>query len=545
MHPSASISRSSSASSSFVARPSSSHLSKSRRQGRRRQTATTTTTTRAIFGLFEKKKKDQNDDDGLLSSDVDSRAKQTPAISQTLQSLDDLLGEDPKILAEKRADERAKAQFEMREKKKQLKEETKKMYKKRFERFQLAVKQSTSIQRLQAVFLEGFLLPTTTNGKNEEGRAREKIEFFDLPSEIIDPRTGDRLKANAKATSSSDSSSGSSSSSSSSSNSNEGGSSTTTTNIDNSAVNRLPGEFQIPIIPYGHVVVPGARAKLNLFEPRWLTLFSKLLKPEDAEEDRTILTSHQWGGTRDAKTIDFSKIEMIADYESGERRFDIVPGANRYPEDGFVGTNAFGAVYRGIDGKLAGLGVKMEIEAHDVAVDGILLSVCARASANRFKILRVVQTEPYIIVDAVPYDDDFANASMDEDVTEAEQCLLDALETLKSNDNYYYEAVGLQYDEDPSTGKISVKKLIEPEFKSFTFAEIFLYNKDDVALQILASKSPKERAIMVTNIAKQMKAGMKFGLNPRNARVLRILTFWGSLFAIGSGLTLVRDIAGF
>jgi len=324
MHPSASISRSS-ASSSLVARPSSSNLLKSRRQ-RRRQTATTTTTTRAIFGLFEKKKEDQ-DDDGFLSSDVDSRAKQTPAISQTLQSLDDLLGEDPKILAEKRADERAKAQFEMQEKKKQLKEETKKMYSKRFERFQLAVKQSTSIQRLQAVFLEGFLLPTTTNGKNEEGRAREKIEFFDLPSEIIDPRTGDRLKANAKATSSSDSSSGSNSSSS-SSNSNEGGSSTTTT-IDNSAVNRLPGEFQIPIIPYGHVVVPGARAKLNLFEPRWLTLFSKLLKPEDAEEDRTILTSHQWGGTRDAKTIDFSKIEMIADYESGERRFDIVPGANR------------------------------------------------------------------------------------------------------------------------------------------------------------------------------------------------------------------------
>ena len=186
------------------------------------------------------------------------------------------------------------------------------------------------------------------------------------------------------------------------------------------------------------------------------------------------------GGSRDAKTIDLSKVEMIADYESGERRFDIVPGANRYPEDGFVGTNAFGAVYRGIGGKIAGLGVKMEIEAHDVAVDGILLSVCARASANRFKILRVVQTEPYIIVDAVPYDDDFANASMDEDVSEAEQNLLDALETLKSNDNYYYEAVGLQYDEDPSTGKISVKKLIEPEFKSFTLSEIFLYNKDDV-----------------------------------------------------------------
>ena len=436
--------------------------------------------------------------------------------SQTLQSLDDLLGEDPKISAERRADERAKEAFEASEKKKQLKEKTKKMYEKRFERFELAVKRSTSVQRLQAVFLEGFILPNVIKTKEEEA---EKIEFFELPSEIIDPRTGDRLKANAKAASSS--------------------------KITDSAVDRLPGEFQIPIIPYGHVVVPGARAKLNLFEPRWLTLFSKLLKPEDAEEDRRILTSHQWGGTRAAKTIDFSKIEMMADYESGERRFDIVPGANRYPEDNFVGTNAFGAVYGGTDGKIAGLGVKMEIEAHDVSVDGILLSVCARASAKRFKILRLVQFEPYIIADAVPYDDDFANASMDEDVSEAEQCLLDSLATLKTNDGYYYEAIGLPNDEDPSTGNISVKKLIEPEFKSFAFAEIFLYNKDDIALKILASKSPKERADMVTAIAKQMRAGMKFGLSPRNARVLRILTFLGSLFAIGSGLTLVRDIAGF
>ena len=529
-----SSSKSLSSSSSSFALPLSGLQKKENASSRRRHR----TPTRAIFGLFETTTTKTNDDDDALkkktSNDDDSSTETkgsppSPQISQTLQSLDDLLGEDPKIIEERKADERAQASYALQQEKKERKEETKKMYKKRFEKFQFAVKQSTSIQRLQAVFLEGFLLPNVASSSSSS--REEKMEFFELPSEIIDPRTGDRLKASAKASSSSSGSTGEEDA--------------TTTTITNSTVNRLPGEFQIPIIPYGHVVVPGARAKLNLFEPRWLTLFSKLLKPEDAEEDRTILTSHEWGGSRDAKTIDFSKVEMIADYESGERRFDIVPGANRYPEDGFVGTNAFGAVYRGIDGKIAGLGVKMEIEAHDVAVDGILLSVCARASANRFKILRVVQTEPYIIVDAVPYDDDFANASMDEDVSEAEQNLLDALETLKSNDNYYYEAVGLQYDEDPSTGKISVKKLIEPEFKSFTFSEIFLYNKDDVALQILASKSPKERAEIVTNIAKQMKAGMKFGLNPRNARVLRILTFWGSLFAIGSGLTLVRDIAGF
>ena len=46
------------------------------------------------------------------------------------------VGEDPKISAERRADERAKEAFEASEKKKQLKEKTKKC-KKRFERFEL------------------------------------------------------------------------------------------------------------------------------------------------------------------------------------------------------------------------------------------------------------------------------------------------------------------------------------------------------------------------------------------------------------------------
>ena len=99
----------------------------------------------------------------------------------------------------------------------------------------------------------------------------------------------------------------------------------------------------------------------------------------------------------------------------------------------------------------------------------------------------MVQTEPYIIVDAGVRRDDFANASMDEDVSEAEQCLLDSLAKLKTNDGYYYEAIGLPNDEDPSTGNISVKKLIEPEFKSFAFADIYLYNKNDIALKFLAS----------------------------------------------------------
>ena len=134
------------------------------------------------------------------------------------------------------------------------------------------------------MFLEGFILPNVTKTKEEEEEEAEKIEFFQLPSEIIDPRTGDRLKkANAAKASSS--------------------------KITESAVERLPGEFRIPIIPYGHVVVPGARVKMNLFEPRWLTLFSKLLKPEDAEEDRRILTSHQWGVLEPRKRSILAKLK--------------------------------------------------------------------------------------------------------------------------------------------------------------------------------------------------------------------------------------------
>ena len=48
------------------------------------------------------------------------------------------------------------------------------------------------------------------------------------------------------------------------------------------------------------------------------------------------------------------------------------------------------------------------------------------SECKRFKILRLVQFEPYIIADAVPYDDDFAKRSMDEELSEAEQCLLDS-----------------------------------------------------------------------------------------------------------------------
>jgi hypothetical protein len=64
-------------------------------------------------------------------------------------------------------------------------------------------------------------------------------------------------------------------------------------------------------------------------------------------------------------------------------------------------TRQFGALYRRSDGKVAGVGTAMKVAAHDVVVNGKLLSIYARGE-TRFRVLRVRQVNPYLVVDAVP-----------------------------------------------------------------------------------------------------------------------------------------------
>merc|ERR1712216_284551 len=122
-----SLSSCSSRSSSFALPPSrcKTKAHASSRRGHR------TPTTQAIFGLFEGTTTTKTNDDALKKkTETTKGSSPPPEISQTLQSLDDLLGEDPKIIEERKADERAKAQYALQQKKKERKEETKKMYKK-------------------------------------------------------------------------------------------------------------------------------------------------------------------------------------------------------------------------------------------------------------------------------------------------------------------------------------------------------------------------------------------------------------------------------
>ena len=61
----------------------------------------------------------------------------------------------------------------------------------------------------------------------------------------------------------------------------------------------------------------------------------------------------------------------------------------------------------------------MRVEAHDVVVDGQLLSVYAKGT-SRFRVLRVRQANPYIVVDAVPMKDDAIEDAIGESAFDGE-----------------------------------------------------------------------------------------------------------------------------
>ena len=162
---------------------------------------------------------------------------------------------------------------------------------------------------------------------------------------------------------------------------------------------KLPGEFSIPVVPYPFVCLPGSKVRLNLFEPRWLTLFAKLIASRDAadadaapnenaNENAPLVLD---GAREDGNRIDLSRNEMCRAYEAppgdDAPRFDVVPGAGRMDERDLVARGVFGALYRRPDGKVAGVGTAMRVAAHDVIIDGKLLSVYGEGDF-RFKVLR-------------------------------------------------------------------------------------------------------------------------------------------------------------
>ena len=344
---------------------------------------------------------------------------------------------------------------------------------------------------------------------------------------------------------------------------------------------KLPGEFSVPIVPYPYVCLPGSRARLNLFEPRWLTLFAKLLAAEGS--DGSTLE-----GARDNNRIDLGRNPSVRAYEADDDgTYDIVPGKGRFDETPFVGTKAFGSLFRRADGKLAGIGTLMRVEAHDVVVDGQLLSVYAKGT-SRFRVLRVRQTNPYIVVDAVPMkegsapeegsapvekavannivagaaeetssalasldavlgtkdDEEPFDAPLDDrdappaaPALESAKGLARVVERLIASDPYYSEAVGL----DEAWRDTSLRRDVF-EMSDFEVANAMLYATPELALAILACEDDAKRRALTENVASGMEAAVAAGLTPRKARLFKSLAAFASLFVLGFGIACVRDL---
>ena len=227
--------------------------------------------------------------------------------------------------------------------------------------------------------------------------------------------------------------------------------------------------------------------------------------------------------------IDLNALPIIEAYETGARSFDIVPGFGRLPEDEFVDTNAFGAVFRGLDGQIASVGTTMEVQAHDVVVDGRLLSVCAKGT-RRFKVLRVAQTEPYVIVDAVPIEDDDQSSVVAPDQASAE-AVNEVFDLMKVVDPYYMEAIGLE-----DVSKSDVKDMTE-----FDLANVMYYTHPTLALKLLASKDSALRKRVVLASAKSFKRAIELGFTPRKSRLLSSFVNLALLFGVGFTILAIKN----
>lgn len=368
---------------------------------------------------------------------------------------------------------------------------------------------------------------------------------------------------------------------------------------------KLPGEFSVPIVPYPYVCLPGSRARLNLFEPRWLTLFAKLLAAEGS--DGATLE-----GARDNNRIDLGRNPSVRAYEADDDgTYDIVPGKGRFDETPFVGAGAYGSLFRRADGKLAGVGTLMRVEAHDVVVDGQLLSVYAKGT-SRFRVLRVRQANPYIVVDAVPMKDDAIeerlvgegafDGSNESEAREKENAKVannivagaatEAAEAASGKALASLDAVlGTRDEEEPTADKSAlddssaassrdaapalesakglartVERLIasDPyyseavgldeawrdtslrrdvfEMSDFEVANAMLYATPELALAILACEDDAKRRALTETVASGMEAAVAAGLTPRKARLFKSLGAFAVLFALGFGVACARDL---
>ncbi|KAK3240708.1 hypothetical protein CYMTET_49470 [Cymbomonas tetramitiformis] len=282
--------------------------------------------------------------------------------------------------------------------------------------------------------------------------------------------------------------------------------------------------IKIPILAVPYVGLPGSEVRLNLYEPRWVTLFSKLL--EGVSEERPGVLVSPSGKNR----LDLSRNELMKGYEEGLELPNVIPGVGRMDESIFCGTNQFGLCYRGIDAKFAQYGTIMTIVEHDVLVDGRILGITAQG-AQRFKVLRVLQMEPYAILEGTLVEDEEEDQDTVQQMeAELRPAFSKLLHSIEESDAGYMEALEL-------------KDLPESEpVDSFRLVDILLHATPKSGLRFLASTSATERAFYVKETINHMQRAVDLGLTPRICRLLSSLLGAGYIVLGGILITLALEL---
>jgi hypothetical protein len=273
-------------------------------------------------------------------------------------------------------------------------------------------------------------------------------------------------------------------------------------------------------------------------------------------------------------------------------------------ERDLVARGVFGALYRRPDGKVAGVGTAMRVAAHDVIIDGKLLSVYGEGDF-RFKVLRVRQANPYLVVDAVPLTD-AAPAASGPEAAESDPARIDSRAVANN-----VVASGLgggastgetpeaetpeagtpppreeETDDASSDGEATssedelksvcaspaasrlvrvVERLIATDpyycdavglteawsdtslprsirdMDAFEVANATLYAQPELALKVLATADETRRSAAVEAATAGMEAALAAGITPRRARLLKSLLAFGALFGVGFALALGRE----
>ena len=330
--------------------------------------------------------------------------------------------------------------------------------------------------------------------------------------------------------------------------------------------------FRLPVVPVSYPVLPGENFHLYTSEPRFQTLFGKLIfgeevaaiSPSTEDQDEPVINF-------DADI--FSRYESI-DYKSRnyiDKKRTLVAGHNRLNEDMFAGTNAFVTLFLdGKTGKLSGNGVKMNIDSYDVheKQDGYNdLSIYASASSERIRVLRVVQTAPYIIVDAIQVCD----AKVEEEEEKKEELHLHEIKESFFDFLRKYSRTG---EEDSSILQrggeyLSTSFVFEGEFSKderagfaesdisylrrnkvikdeYALGSIFLRRSPDLTLRLLASNSRKERIQIISKAApveKERMGALEMKQFPSNSsQQYQILaTNIVSLIMVIASLSIIKD----